>query len=278
MTPYPACPPVALRVPFVDLGAQQRSVAPELEGVARSMLQRTDRILGPELETFEREFAALCEAEHAVGTDCGLSALELILRAAGIGRRRGRHHRQHVHRDGARDLAHRRLAGPGRRRSADGQHRSCRAAARIGPQTKAVVAVHLYGQPADMDAVRRIADRHGLLVVEDACQAHGARYRGRRASSLGDAAAFSFYPSKNLGAFGDGGAVVTSDDGLADAVRVLRNYGQRRKHEHVVKGYNNRLDTLQAALLRVKLRHLDEWNARRRGTRRPTPSFSTGRP
>jgi dTDP-4-amino-4,6-dideoxygalactose transaminase len=134
----------------------------------------------------------------------------------------------------------------------------------IGPRTRAVVAVHLYGQPADMDAVRDVADAHGLLVVEDACQAHGARYRGRRTGSLGDAAAFSFYPAKNLGAFGDGGAVVTSDPSLAASVRTLRDYGQRRKHEHVVRGFNRRLDTLQAAFLRVKLRHLDGWNARRR--------------
>ncbi len=252
-------------MPFVDLGAQQRTVAPELEGVVRSMFERTDWILGPELERFEGEFAALCEAEHAIGTDCGLSALELILRAVGIGP--GDEVVTAANTFIATALAISHSGATPVLVDVDSHTANLDPVAlerAIGPQTKAVVAVHLYGHPADMDEVRRVADRHGLLVVEDACQAHGARYRGRRAGSLGDAAAFSFYPSKNLGAFGDGGAVVTSDGGLAGAVRTLRDYGQRRKHEHVVKGFNHRLDTLQAALLRVKLRHLDTWNARRR--------------
>jgi dTDP-4-amino-4,6-dideoxygalactose transaminase len=133
----------------------------------------------------------------------------------------------------------------------------------ITPRTAAIIPVHLYGQPADMDPILEVARRHGLVVIEDACQAHGARYKGRRVGSLGHAAAFSFYPGKNLGAYGDGGMVVTNDARLAEQLRVLRNYGQREKYNHTCRGYNRRLDTLQAAVLRTKLRHLDAWNAAR---------------
>jgi dTDP-4-amino-4,6-dideoxygalactose transaminase len=136
--------------------------------------------------------------------------------------------------------------------------------ARITPKTKAIVAVHLYGQPADMEPIRQLAQRRGLKVIEDAAQAHGARYRGQRAGGLGDAAGFSFYPGKNLGALGDGGAVVTNDDELAAQIRLLRNYGSRVKYYNEVKGCNARLDALQAAILRVKLGRLDDWNLRRR--------------
>ena len=136
--------------------------------------------------------------------------------------------------------------------------------AAITPRTKAIMPVHLYGHPCDMDPVRKIAEQYGLIVIEDACQAHGARYQGKPAGSLGHAAAFSFYPSKNLGAYGDGGIVVTSDRHVAERVQILRNYGQREKYQHVVPGYNRRLDTLQAAVLRIKLCHLDTWNDARR--------------
>jgi dTDP-4-amino-4,6-dideoxygalactose transaminase len=134
----------------------------------------------------------------------------------------------------------------------------------ITAHSKAVIPVHLYGQPADMDSVLEIARQHGLVVIEDACQAHGARYKGQRVGSLGHAAAFSFYPAKNLGACGDGGMMVTHDEQVAERVRMLRHYGQRAKYQHVLRGYNHRLDTLQAALLRVKLEYLDAWNAARR--------------
>src|SRR6185437_7952383 len=130
----------------------------------------------------------------------------------------------------------------------------------ITGRTKAIVPVHLYGLPADMDGINAIAGAYGLAVLEDACQAHGAKYKGKRAGALGHAAAFSFYPGKNLGAYGDGGAIVTNDDALARQLRMMRNYGQREKYIHGVRGSNRRLDTLQAAVLRVKLRHLDEWN------------------
>lgn len=254
-----------MRVPFVDLVAQQRALAPELEPVLGALLDQADWIGGRELGAFERELAELCEADHAVGTDSGLAALELILRAAGVGP--GDEVVTTANTFIATVLAISHAGAVPVLVDVDPETATIDPdafEAAVGPRTRAVIAVHLYGHPADMDAVRRIADRHGLLVVEDACQAHGARYRGRRVGSLGDAAAFSFYPSKNLGAFGDGGAVVTSDGRLADAIRTLRDYGQRRKHEHVVKGFNHRLDTLHAAVLRVKLRHLDRWNAARR--------------
>jgi dTDP-4-amino-4,6-dideoxygalactose transaminase len=254
-----------LHVPFVDLAAQQRALAPELEAAASAMFRRTDWILGDELEAFEREFAAFCEADHAVGTDSGLSALELILRGYGIGE--GDEVITAANTFIATVLAISQAGASPVLIDADPETDTLDPEAlerAVTSRTKAVVPVHLYGRPAEMDAIQAVASRHGLRVIEDAAQAHGARYRGRRAGSLGDAAAFSFYPAKNLGAFGDGGAVVTGDPELAETIRVLRNYGQRRKYDHVVKGFNRRLDTLQAALLRVKLPHLDAWSEQRR--------------
>jgi dTDP-4-amino-4,6-dideoxygalactose transaminase len=252
-------------VPFVDLGAQQRSLARELEPFLHGLCERTDWILGEEVEAFETAFSDYCEAGHAVGTDSGLSALELILRAAGVGP--GDEVITAANTFIATALAITHAGATPVLADVDpktGNLDPSQFERAITPRTAAVVPVHLYGRPAEMDAISDVARRHGLLVVEDACQAHGARYRGRRVGSLGDAAAFSFYPAKNLGAFGDAGAVVTDRPELADAVRTLRDYGQRKKHEHVVKGFNRRLDTVQAGVLRVKLRHLDEWNARRR--------------
>jgi dTDP-4-amino-4,6-dideoxygalactose transaminase len=254
-----------LLVPFVDLRAQQAELASDLEGVLRGTFERTDWVLGRELELFEHEFAAYCQVRHAVGTDSGLSALELIMRASGIGP--GDEVITAANTFIATVLAISHAGASPVLVDIDSRTDNLdpiQLEHAITPRTRAVIPVHLYGHPAEMDAIRTIADRHGLLVFEDACQSHGAHYRGRRAGSLGDAAAFSFYPAKNLGAFGDGGAVVTNDPELAESVRTLRDYGQRRKYEHVVKGFNRRLDTLQAALLRVKLRRLDTWNERRR--------------
>jgi dTDP-4-amino-4,6-dideoxygalactose transaminase len=254
-----------LLVPFVDLKAQQAALAPELERVVREMFRESDWILGRDLDLFEREFAEYCEAEYAVGTDSGLSALELILRASGIGP--GDEVITAANTFIATALAISHAGATPVLVDVDPQTDTIDPDAlerAVTASTKAVLPVHLYGHPADMDAIASIAERHEMLVIEDACQAHGARYRGARAGSLGHAAAFSFYPAKNLGAFGDGGAVVTNAPELAEAVRVLRDYGQRGKYDHVVKGYNRRLDTVQAALLRPKLRHLDEWNERRR--------------
>jgi dTDP-4-amino-4,6-dideoxygalactose transaminase len=254
-----------LPVPFVDLAAQQRELERDLQATLHRMLARTDWILGDEVEAFERDFAAYCESDHAIGTDSGLSALELVLRAYGIGPGDEVITAANTFIATALAISHAGatpvLVDVDPVTFALDPHLVDEA---ITARTKAIVPVHLYGQPAEIDSIRAIADARGLVVVEDACQAHGARYRGRRIGSLGHAAAFSFYPAKNLGAFGDGGAVVTGDAGLRDAVHVLRNYGQREKNVHMVKGFNRRLDTLQAALLRVKLRRLDEWTQRRR--------------
>lgn len=254
-----------MTVPFLDLTAAHRELQDELDAAWRRVMTAGRYVLGPELEAFEAEFAAYCEARHCVGVDNGLDALHLILRAMEIGP--GDEVIVPAHTFIATWLAVS-YAGatpvPVEPDEKTYDIDPSRLAAAITPRTRAVIAVHLYGQPADMDAIHAVADRQGLLVIEDAAQAHGARYKGRRVGSLGHAAGFSFYPAKNLGALGDGGAVVTDDALLAERVRVLRNYGSPIKYRHDVQGFNSRLDELQAALLRVKLARLDEWNARRR--------------
>jgi dTDP-4-amino-4,6-dideoxygalactose transaminase len=255
----------AASIPLVDLRAQHRSIAAEVEPALRAVMERADFVLGHEVDAFETEYAAYCEAEHAVGVDSGLSALELGMRALGIGPG-----------DEVVTPANSFIASSSaisftgatpvwvdvdpRTHNLDPE--AVRAA--ITPRTRAIMPVHLYGQPADMGSILAIARQHGLKVVEDACQAHGARFAGRRVGSLGDLAAFSFYPAKNLGAYGDAGILTTRDAELADRVRTMRNYGQRAKYEHVAMAWNRRLDTIQAAVLRVKLRHLDRWNEARR--------------
>jgi dTDP-4-amino-4,6-dideoxygalactose transaminase len=228
-------------------------------------LRATDYILGHEVERFEQEFAAFCGARYGIGVDSGTSALELALRACDVGP--GDEVITAANTFIATVIA---ISSTGATPVlVDIDPRTFtmdvdRVQTAITPRTAAVVPVHLYGHPVDMDAILELAGRHGLKVIEDACQAHGARYRGRLVGSLGHAAAFSFYPSKNLGACGDAGMVVSDDERLADAVRMLRNYGQRTKYEHVSTGFNRRLDNVQAAILRVKLQHLASWNAARR--------------
>lgn len=222
-------------------------------------------ILGSEVEAFEAEFAAYCGARHCVGVGNGLDALHMILRGYEIGA--GDEvivpastfiaTWLAVTHAGARPVP---VEPDPTTRNID----PSRIEAAIGPRTRAIVAVHLYGAVADMQRIRAIAQRHRLLVIEDAAQAHGAEQGGRRAGTLGHAAAFSFYPGKNLGALGDAGAVVTDDDALAERIRMLRNYGGERKYEHRVQGLNTRLDELQAAFLRAKLKYLDAWNESRR--------------
>jgi dTDP-4-amino-4,6-dideoxygalactose transaminase len=252
-------------VPFVDLQAQYQSIGPEIDRAVQDSLRRADFILGHEVSEFEDEFAAYCEASHAVGVDSGTSALELALRACGIGE--GDEVITAANTFIATALA---ISYVGARPVlVDVDPRTCNIDPRliesaITARTRAIMPVHLYGQPADMDPIMDIARRHDLVVIEDACQAHGARYKGRRAGSTGHAAAFSFYPAKNLGAAGDGGMVVTSDPRIAESVRLLRNYGSREKYHHDLRGFNRRLDTLHAAILRVKLRYLDQWNQARR--------------
>ncbi|GAA5170284.1 DegT/DnrJ/EryC1/StrS family aminotransferase [Viridibacterium curvum] len=250
---------------FLDLSEVHAPCAAEMQATFARVLHKGHFILGDEVAGFEAEFAQFCGAAHCLGVGNGLDALHLILRAMHIGA--GDEVIVPAHTFIATWLAVTQSgATPVPVESTAGGFNidPARVEAAITPATRAIIAVHLYGEPADMDALRAIADRHGLKLIEDAAQAHGARYKGRRCGSLGDAAAFSFYPTKNLGALGDGGAITTSDTALADEIRLLRNYGSRIKYQHDIAGYNTRLDELQAALLRIKLRHLDAHNAQRR--------------
>jgi dTDP-4-amino-4,6-dideoxygalactose transaminase len=251
---------------FVDLAAQRAALAPALEDACLEALRRGDYILGSDVEALEQEFADYCGVAHAVGVDSGTSALELAVRACGIGPG-----------DEVITVANTFIATAFAISHAgatpvlvDAEPETCNIdpsaiESAITPRTKAIMPVHLYGQPAEMESIIAIAQAHGLAVIEDACQAHGARIGERRAGSFGDLAAFSFYPGKNLGAQGDGGMVVTNDDHLSQRLRSLRNYGAPTdKYRSEEIGYNRRLDTIQAAMLRVKLPHLDSWNEARR--------------
>ena len=252
------------QVPFLDLASLHAGLEDELTAAFHRVLRSGRYILGEEVEAFEEEFAGYCGARYCVGVGSGLDALHLILRAYGIGP--GDEVIVPANTYIATWLAVSHAGAVPVPVEPDPRTYNIDPAGIPGAvteRTRAVIAVHLFGQPADMDPIVEVARSHGLVVIEDAAQAHGARYKGRRVGSLGDAAAFSFYPAKNLGALGDGGAVVTGDAALADRVRVLRNYGSREKYVHEVKGFNSRLDPLQAAFLRVKLKHLDVWNAGR---------------
>jgi dTDP-4-amino-4,6-dideoxygalactose transaminase len=254
-----------MNVPFLDVKAAYRELQSALDAAYRRVMESGWYILGEEVEAFEDEFAAYCGVKHCIGVGDGLDALVLILRALGI--TSGDEVIVPANTYIATWLAVSHVgANPV---PVEPTLKTCnldpeRIESVITPQTRAIIAVHLYGQPAEMQSILEVGRRHGLKVIEDAAQAHGACYQGKRAGQLADAAGFSFYPGKNLGAFGDGGAVVTDDDSLADRLRVLRNYGSRKKYYNEVKGFNSRLDSLQAAFLRVKLKNLDEWNQRRR--------------
>lgn len=251
-------------LPFLDLNAPHEEVADELAAAFDRVRRSGSFVLGPEVEAFEQEFAAYCGVRHCVGIGNGLDALHLVLRAWDIGA--GDEVIVPSNTFIATWLA---VTFAGARPvpvepSPDTFNIDPdRIEAAISPRTRAIIAVHLYGQPADMERIREIARRTGLRVLEDAAQSHGARYRGRRVGGLGDAAAFSMYPGKNLGALGDAGCVTTEDGDLAARLRALRSYGSTVKYHHPIRGFNSRLDELQAALLRVKLRRLDEWNGRR---------------
>jgi dTDP-4-amino-4,6-dideoxygalactose transaminase len=253
-----------MKIPFLDLGAAYRELQIEIDAAVARSLASGYYIGGPEVEAFEGEFAAYCGAKRAIGVANGLDALHLALRAMDIGPGDEVIVPSNtyiatwlaVSHCGAKPVpvepdVHTCNIDPARIEMA------------ITPRTKVIVPVHLYGQPADIDPILTLARRHGLRVLEDAAQAHGARYRGKRIGAHGDVVAWSFYPGKNLGAMGDGGAVTTNDAQLADRISVLRNYGSRVKYVNETKGFNSRLDPMQAAILRVKLAHLDEWNARR---------------
>lgn len=254
-----------MTVPFLHLKPAYDELRSEFDAAYRRVMDSGWYLLGKELEAFEAEFAAYCEARYCVGVGNGLDALHLILRAYNIGPGDEVIVPSHtfiatwlaVSYAGATPVPVEPIPGtcnldPARIREV------------ITSRTRAIIPVHLYGQPADMDAINMIAAEHGVKVIEDNAQAQGARYKGRRTGSLGDSAGTSFYPGKNLGAFGDAGAVTTNDAQLAGRVRALRNYGAERKYHHEFKGINSRLDELQAAFLRVKLRHLERWNARRK--------------
>ncbi|PKN59656.1 MAG: erythromycin biosynthesis sensory transduction protein eryC1 [Deltaproteobacteria bacterium HGW-Deltaproteobacteria-11] len=253
-----------MSIPFLDIKAGYEELREELDAAYRRVMESGWYILGEEGVSFEQEFAAYVGVKHCIGVGNGLEALHLILRAYGIGP--GDEVIVPANTYIATWLAVS-YAGatpvPVEPIERTYNIAPARIEAAITPRTKAIVAVHLYGQTVDMDPINDIARRYGLKVIEDAAQAHGARHKGRQAGALGDAAGWSFYPGKNLGAFGDAGAVTTDDRDLADQVRRLRNYGSQVKYYNEVKGFNSRLDPLQAAFLRVKLKHLDEWNARR---------------
>lgn len=266
-------------VPFVDLGLEYRMAKEEIDGAIASVMERGDFVLGQSVTDFESEFAAYCGVDHAIGVDSGYSALELILRGFGIGPG-----------DEVITAANTFIATVAAVESTGARPRLVDVdpktynidvdllEAAITPATRAVIPVHLYGQPAAMTGIRRVAEEYGLTVIEDACQAHGSRFLDRRAGDLGDAAAFSFYPSKNLGAIGDGGMVVTNDPALEERVRLLRNLGSRRKYVHEAKGFNHRLDTIHAAVLSVKLRRLDRANASRAATAQLYDDMLSGLP
>ncbi len=254
-----------MTIPFLDLKSPYLELKEELDAAYRRVMESGWYIMGQELDLFEAEFAAYCGAKHCVGVGNGLEALHLILRAMEIGP--GDEVIVPANTYIATWLAVSHSGATPVPVEPDQQTYNLNPTllkAAITNRTRAILPVHLYGQPADMDPIVDIAHRYKLKIIEDAAQAQGARYKGRVAGNLGDAAGFSFYPGKNLGAFGDAGAVVTNNDNLADRVRLLRNYGSKIKYDNEVKGYNSRLDPLQAAMLRVKLKYLDEWNERRR--------------
>jgi dTDP-4-amino-4,6-dideoxygalactose transaminase len=252
-------------IPFVDLKAQYETIRDEVNAAVARVLESAQFVLGPEVEAFESEFAAYCGARHCVAVNSGTAALHVALLAAGV--RAG---------DEVITVSHTFVATAAAVRHAgarpvlvDIDPETClidpaRIESAITGRTRAVMPVHLYGRCADMDAITEIARRHDLVVIEDAAQAHGASYKGRRAGSLAPLACFSFYPGKNLGAYGEGGAVTTDSEEAARALRQLRDHGQSRKYHHDRLGYNYRMEGIQGAVLRVKLRRLEEWNEARR--------------
>ena len=253
-----------MNVPFLELKPTYLELKEEIDAAYHRVMDSGWYLLGREVEEFESEYAAYCEAKYCVAVGNGLDALHLVLRAYGIGP--GDEVIVPTNTFIATWLAVSYAgASPVPVEPDPGTHNLDpeRLESAITPKTKAIMPVHLYGQPSDMDPILEVARKHRLKVIEDNAQAQGARYKGRRTGSLGDAAGNSFYPGKNLGAFTDAGAVTTNDASLAEQVRVLRNYGSRKKYFNECKGFNSRLDELQAAFLRVKLRHLDEWNRRR---------------
>jgi dTDP-4-amino-4,6-dideoxygalactose transaminase len=254
-----------MKIPFVDLKRSQAGISEEINSAMQKVMNQGDFILGKDVELLENEFAAYCGGKHAVAVSSGTEALRLALMAAGIGdcdevivpANTFIATALAVSYTGARPVL------------VDADENTfnidiTNIEKAVTNKTKAIMPVHLYGNPAAMDSILEIAGKHNLLIIEDACQAHGACYNGKRAGSFGLAAGFSFYPAKNLGAFGDGGIVTTDSSEIYNKILLLRNYGSKKKYEHDIIGFNSRLDTLQAAVLRVKLKSLDKWNDSRR--------------
>ncbi|MGO7637437.1 DegT/DnrJ/EryC1/StrS family aminotransferase [Rhizobium leguminosarum] len=264
-------------IPFLDIKAQYQSIKGEIDAAVLGVLASGQYVLGDEVAHFEREFADYCNVKHAIAVNTGTSALHLALLAAGVG---------------AGDevitvpftfvATVSAICYTGARpvfvdvEPVTFTMDPAEVEAKITPRTKAIVPVHLYGQMADMDAIKAIAERHGIPVIEDACQAHGAQYKGHRAGSIGLSGCFSFYPGKNLGACGEGGMVVTNDDDQAKTMRMLRDWGQEQRYHHLLKGFNYRMDAIQGAILRVKLRYLEAWTEARRSHARRYSSLLAG--
>ena len=258
-------------VPFFNLTRQYRSIEEEILAVTRKVFEGGRFILGEEVSAFEEEFAAYCGVRYAVAVGSGTDALRLAMTAAGIGE--GDEVVTVAHTFVASALA---ISFTGAKpllvdvdpetytMDPGGLERLLKRRTRLKKRVKAILPIHLYGHPAEMKDLVEIANRNDLILIEDACQAHGSEYGGKKTGSFGALGCFSFYPTKNLGAYGDGGAVVTDDRDLADKVRLLRCYGEKQKYHHLLKGTNSRLDEVQAAILRVKLRYLDQWNEVRR--------------
>lgn len=253
-----------MKIPFLDLKETYLELQVEIDAAIKRVLESGWYILGEEVDSFEQEYATYCEAKHCVGLANGLDALHLALLALGVGS--GDEVIVPSNTYIATWLAVSQCGAtpvPVEPDAATYNIDPNRIEVAITSRTKVILPVHLYGQPADMSPILTIARKHGLKVLEDGAQAHGARYKGKRIGGHGDLVAWSFYPGKNLGAFGDGGAITTDDPEIADRIRVLRNYGSRVKYVNEVRGFNSRLDSIQAAVLRVKLKALDSWNARR---------------
>jgi dTDP-4-amino-4,6-dideoxygalactose transaminase len=258
-----------MSVPFQDLKAQYRALKPEIDEAVHRVLDRCTFILGPEVAAFEADFAAYCGAAQAIGVNSGTSALHLALLAAGVGP-----DDEVITTPFSFVATTATICYTGatpvyadiERETFNIDPRKIQAA--ITPRTKAIMPVYLYGQTADMDPILEIARRHGLVVIEDAAQAHGAEYKGQRAGSLADMACFSFYPGKNLGAYGEGGAVVTDNPEIAKTIRMLRDWGSEERYLHKLRGFNYRMEGLQGAILRVKLRYLEQWTEARRAIAR----------
>ncbi|MCB2167369.1 MAG: DegT/DnrJ/EryC1/StrS family aminotransferase [Deltaproteobacteria bacterium] len=254
-----------MKIPFLDLVAQGQPLKDDILAMVGDAIDGAGFIGGPNVTGFEADFAAFCETRHCVGVASGTDALRFALQAAGV--KAG---------DEVITVAHTFIATTEAISQVGAKPVFVdirpdtwnidfdQIEARITPQTSAIVPVHLYGQPADMDPILEIAEKHSLVVIEDACQAHGARYKGRRAGSIGDIGCFSFYPGKNLGAYGEAGAATTNNSDLAQYMAKIRDHGQKKKYYHDIEGYNGRLDAIQAGVLGIKLKHLQDWNMARR--------------